>query len=65
MIYSCKDCTERYVGCHATCPTYNHDREKQDKLRAKIMREKEGWYAAVDHQQKSIRKALKKRRRGN
>lgn len=22
MKYSCKDCTERHIGCHSTCETY-------------------------------------------
>lgn len=30
---NCKDCTERFVGCHSSCPDYAARREKSEKLR--------------------------------
>ena len=38
FIKSCKDCTERYIGCHSYCEKYKAERAKYDECR---MREKE------------------------
>lgn len=62
MIYSCKNCTERHVGCHATCPKYIHDKEKWDKPKAQIAKDREGWCAAEEQHQRSVWKALKRRK---
>jgi hypothetical protein len=35
-IYSCKDCGNRYPGCHGTCEKYKADKAKHDELKAKI-----------------------------
>jgi hypothetical protein len=35
-IYSCKDCGNRYPGCHSTCEKYKADKVKHDELKAKI-----------------------------
>lgn len=33
MIYCCKDCTKRCVGCHSVCEDYIAQKAKHDKLR--------------------------------
>ena len=33
MIWCCKDCTERYVGCHGKCEKYIKQREEHDNQR--------------------------------
>lgn len=37
MIWSCKDCQKRYIGCHATCEDYINaaieHKEQQQKIR--------------------------------
>ena len=38
-IFSCKDCTERHVGCHSTCPKYLQEKAEHDKLREKIQKQ--------------------------
>ena len=32
---TCKDCTERRVGCHANCPKYAEEKKKRDEIRMK------------------------------
>lgn len=29
--YSCKDCPNRHIGCHADCPDYNGEKAEDDK----------------------------------
>lgn len=29
----CKNCKERYVGCHSTCKEYNDKKSKYDKIK--------------------------------
>lgn len=36
MIKSCKDCTERYIGCHSVCEKYLSEKAKNDKHKAEI-----------------------------
>lgn len=36
----CKDCTERYVGCHSKCAAYKSYSEENQRLREKIQNEK-------------------------
>lgn len=33
---SCRDCTERHLGCHSTCERYKQDCVERAKLKAKI-----------------------------
>ena len=30
MLYPCKECAERTVGCHGNCEKYNAAKEKRD-----------------------------------
>lgn len=32
-MFSCKDCTERHVGCHSTCEKYISEKAENDRLR--------------------------------
>lgn len=36
MVFSCKDCTERTVGCHSSCETYINERKEFDRLKAEL-----------------------------
>ena len=31
--FSCKGCTERHVGCHATCEKYIAEKAENDRIR--------------------------------
>ena len=32
----CKECKDRQVGCHATCVSYNEEKEKLSKVREEL-----------------------------
>ena len=32
MVFSCKDCPNREVGCHATCEKYNKEADEWRKI---------------------------------
>ena len=34
--FSCKDCENRYVGCHSECEVYKKEKEKHNKKMQKI-----------------------------
>lgn len=36
IIVSCKDCSDRYPGCHGKCETYKRERAEHDKRKAVI-----------------------------
>ena len=33
VVFSCKNCTERYVGCHSTCPKYLQEKAEHDRVK--------------------------------
>lgn len=37
----CKDCEERYIGCHGDCEKYKSFYEQNEKIKANIRKEKE------------------------
>jgi len=39
-ITCCKDCTERVVGCHATCEKYKAEKQANEEEREKRRKEK-------------------------
>lgn len=45
--YSCKNCEKRFVGCHATCETYNQVKKKREE-QAKIIRKEKYIDCMVD-----------------
>lgn len=44
IIDCCKDCSERTIGCHATCPRYAAKRELVDKEKAQRIKSRESEY---------------------
>ena len=38
-INCCKDCTERYLGCHSNCEKYIAKKKEAEKIREKINNE--------------------------
>ena len=59
-ITTCKDCTERVVGCHSKCEKYLEAKAKDDLKREGIYKELNGQKDLVDYK---IRKAESGRRR--
>ena len=53
----CKECTERYVGCHGSCEHYLAWRKEVDALNKKIRNEK--WYHELGKPQKRVREKKK------
>lgn len=41
MVYPCKNCQEREVGCHSKCERYLQKREEQDAINAYIRNDME------------------------
>lgn len=37
QITVCKECTERYIGCHGTCERYAKQSKEQDELKERYM----------------------------
>ncbi len=60
VIFSCKDCTKRFVGCHSTCEEYNAQRNTYIEQRDAIRAEKALSYA-ID--EPAIIKAAKRKKR--
>lgn len=61
MIFACKDCPERKVGCHASCPKYREDKERREAERKEI---KKDWQidcyeASMRHKRIKINRTLK------
>lgn len=64
MIYSCKDCRERQVGCHSTCEKYLaqkalHEQEKAELDKRKAEEQDISKYTY----EKIMRSVLKRERR--
>lgn len=38
MKTNCKDCTDRFVGCHSVCPIYINYKKEIDDLRKEKMK---------------------------
>lgn len=38
--FTCRNCPDREVGCHATCEKYNKEKAEHARLKAKREREK-------------------------
>ena len=59
MIYSCKDCCNRFPGCHGSCETYKAERAEYDKEKAKIEFEKKIDAGLYKQREAAIRKGAK------
>lgn len=41
VIFSCKDCKDRFPGCHGTCETYKQQRAELDKRKAEAKKKRD------------------------
>lgn len=39
-IFSCKNCQDRYPGCHSHCEKYQKEKAEHDKRKSEIYKEK-------------------------
>lgn len=41
-IKCCKDCTERYIGCHGTCKKYLDEVKAENEKKERLRKQKKG-----------------------
>lgn len=58
----CRDCEERYVGCHSTCEKYIEAKKKHDDFVENAKQNKAKSDLLYIHKLGSIRKELKNRK---
>lgn len=57
----CRDCEERYAGCHATCEKYITWKKEYDALQAKVRAEKELMWTADEAREAGFRRRKKQK----
>ena len=52
----CNKCTKRYMGCHAKCADYLEAKERLDKIKEEIQKEKStaGYFVDVARRKKKM-----------
>ena len=58
-IKCCKDCTQRHIGCHSDCESYNKEKSDNDKYKAIVQSHKD----KINRDRAYVRDALEKNRR--
>jgi len=61
---SCRECKERYVGCHSNCPKYLAEKAQHDSLKAVADEKKRISGDFYELYQRSTFKKLKRRQGG-
>ena len=59
MVYSCKDCGDRFPGCHSNCERYKADKAKHEEMKAKMEFEKKIDAGLCKQRERAIRKGAK------
>ena len=62
MIYSCKGCEKRYLGCHSECEEYLTQKAAHDAMREAERKQKEISFGITAQRNASVCKTLKKSR---
>ena len=57
---SCKNCTRRQVGCHATCEEYKKEKKERDAVKEKIRKERSKESLAISREFERIEKAKRR-----
>ena len=58
----CKDCADRHVGCHGTCPTYIEWSEKRKAEKQQILEAKNKTQPYENYRQASITAMYRRKR---
>ena len=58
MKKSCKDCTDRYIGCHSKCETYIQFKKEKEEINKKKEKERK-----INEDFYSVRNAAVKRKK--
>lgn len=59
---SCKDCKERYVGCHSECPRYRKWKEEWEKEKEWNRRKLAPIFEAYGRWRTAIENAIRRRK---
>lgn len=62
-MFTCKDCPDRHIGCHAECEKYQRERAEHEQIKAKRNAERDIAQYEIDKFEKANAKALRKRHR--
>lgn len=60
--FTCKDCPNRYPGCHGKCEKYKQEKEAWNKLNAEANKGKDADYYVMHQVLRNRDRAEKKRR---
>ena len=60
--FSCKDCGNRFPGCHGTCETYKAEKAEHDRIKAENDRKKAISGAIISNRGENVYKAMKIRK---
>lgn len=63
IVTVCRRCTERHVGCHATCERYIEQRAELDRIREQRRKESEIAQVMIDSTTKAADKERRKKNR--
>ena len=58
----CKECADRYIGCHDRCDKYQAFKQARANIKSKIMEAKNRDNIIIEFKQESIKRAKKKHR---
>lgn len=61
MITVCFKCTDRHIGCHATCERYITQAEQHQKELAEMRRQREAYSAQMDRMIDGAARMIKRR----
>ena len=61
MISSCKDCKERFIGCHGVCETYIQQRNEYLLRKEQVLKAKKNNALFEDYITESIQRQKRKR----
>ena len=61
MITVCFKCTDRHIGCHATCERYIEQAERHQKELTEVRRQKEAYSAQMDRMIDGSMRMIKRR----
>lgn len=56
----CKDCQDRFSGCHSSCEKYLEFKKKDQEEKEAIREEKSRRYAVSDFRKQQVEKALRR-----
>lgn len=53
----CKNCTDRYIGCHSECEKYKNVKLKNEALRKAVFERKSVEYGLAEHISKTKKRS--------